>query len=132
MARLPQPSNGDELAAVRGEPRALGPALDAIAGRHGIARGGFFFDFGDALVGDPAYDFVTPVTFIVRGRADLMAALLDGYGVRGDAMLRRRFMAYELLHRFSRIGRDVRMLAEPRDLATLADVERALFPFAFP
>jgi hygromycin-B 7''-O-kinase len=92
-----------------------------------------FFDFGDAVVGDPAYDFVTPATFIVRGRQDLMASLLDGYGVAAQDRteeLRARFFAYELLHRFATLARDVGMLEERRPVAMLADVERALFPFA--
>ena len=92
-----------------------------------------FFDFGDAMVGDPVYDLVTPATFIVRGREDLMSALLDGYGlaeVDRTPTLRRRCLAYQLLHRFARLGRDVGMLASPIAPATLADVERALYPFA--
>jgi hygromycin-B 7''-O-kinase len=89
-------------------------------------------DFGDALIGDPAYDFVTPLAFIVRGRAPLMSALLDGYGVpAGDRTpeLRRRFTAYELLHRHAQLARDVRMLdRRDRELATLSAVESALVP----
>lgn len=92
-----------------------------------------FFDFGDALVGDPAYDFVTPGVFIVRGRADLFTALLDGYGVEPRERtpeLRAKLMTYELLHRFSNLARDAGILEAPRALATLEDVERALFPIA--
>jgi hygromycin-B 7''-O-kinase len=88
-------------------------------------------DFGDAFVGDPAYDLVTPVVFLARGRAELLAALLDGYGVAPAARtpaLRRRLMAFELVHRFAQLPRDVGMLGLTATPATLAEVEAALLP----
>jgi hygromycin-B 7''-O-kinase len=89
-----------------------------------------FFDFGDALVGAPAYDLVTPVTFVVRGSRELLGDLLDGLGWSAAARtpaLRKRLMAYALLHRFSDLRRDVNRLADAR-LASLEDVERAMWP----
>ena len=89
-------------------------------------------DFGDALIGAAAYDFVSPTTFLVRGRGDLLDALLGGYGWATAArtpLLRRRLMAYSLLHRFSTIGRDTGLLAPPvRELVTLEDALSALWP----
>jgi hygromycin-B 7''-O-kinase len=89
-------------------------------------------DFGDALVGDPAYDFVSPAAFLVRGRRDLLAALLDGYGLAPDTRtpaLRRRFMGYSLLHRFSWIGRDAGFVIPAlAPGATLDDALAALWP----
>lgn len=90
-------------------------------------------DFGDALVGDPAYEMVTPAVFVVRGRVDVMKALLAGYGIPREARtpeLRERLMAYELLHRFGNLARDTRMLAEKAgEHETLDDALGALFPF---
>lgn len=85
-------------------------------------------DFGDALVGDPAYDLVTPVTFFVRGRADLLAALFDGFGWTPTPELRRRCTAYQLLHRFSDLKRDALLLTPPCEPATLDATLAALWP----
>ncbi len=88
-------------------------------------------DFGDALVGDPAYDFVSPATFLVRGRRELLTALFDGYGILAEDQtdaLRRRLMGYSLLHRFSTIGRDAGLVIPRRDLATLDKALEAIWP----
>lgn len=85
-------------------------------------------DFGDALIGDPAYDLVTPVTFFVRGRADLLAALFEGFGWAPTPELRRRCTAYQLLHRFSDLKRDTLLMTLPREPATLDATLDALWP----
>lgn len=85
-------------------------------------------DFGDALVGDPAYELVTPVTFFVRGRSDLLAALLEGYGEAPTPELRRRCTAYQLLHQFSDLKRDALLMEPPREPATLDATLAALWP----
>lgn len=85
-------------------------------------------DFGDALVGDPAYDLVTPVTFFVRGRSDLLAALLEGLGRAPTPELRRRCTAYQLLHQFSDLKRDALLMDPPREPATLDATLAALWP----
>lgn len=84
-------------------------------------------DFGDALVGDPLYDLVTPVTFFGRGRSDLLAALIAGFGVTPGPELRRRCTAYQLLHQFSDLKRDA-LLTAPREPATLEETLAALWP----
>jgi hygromycin-B 7''-O-kinase len=84
------------------------------------------FDFGDALVGDPLYDFASPVCFIVNGRADLLRAFVDGYGCATD--LRERFLAMLLTHRYAQLKREVdRLQAAP---ATLEEVARAFWPIS--
>jgi hygromycin-B 7''-O-kinase len=85
-------------------------------------------DFGDAVAGDPAYELVTPATFLVRGRPELMAALFEGYGRPLTPDLRRRCMAYQLLHRFSDLRRDTELLVAARPVATLDLALEALWP----
>lgn len=90
-------------------------------------------DFADAFVGPREYDFAAPAVHLFRGRADLLGALLDGYGwdtdLRGEAGSR-RFLAWWLLHRFANLPRLVGpdLAATPAgDLDTLAT---RLFPLA--
>ena len=85
-------------------------------------------DFGDALIGDPLYDLVTPVTFFVRGRADLLAALIAGFGATPGPELRRRCTAYQLLHQFSDLKRDALLMSPSRQPATLDAALAALWP----
>lgn len=89
-------------------------------------------DFGDALIGDAAYDFVTPAAFFVRGRADLLAAFFEGYGCALTPELRRRCAAYQLLHRFSQLQRDVDMLLPAQAPTSLDEALDALWPFRAP
>lgn len=108
-----------------------GDAFLVTRENHDIVLSGLI-DFGDSLVGDPLYDFVTPVTFLVRGRAPLLDALLTGYGISREARtptLRRQLMAYSLLHRFAALKRDVAMLASPFTCDTLDAALNALWPF---
>jgi aminoglycoside phosphotransferase (APT) family kinase protein len=85
-------------------------------------------DFGDAMAGDPVYDLVTPVTFFVRGRPDLFAALLEGYGASPTPELLARGRALQILHRYSDLRRDVEMLVPSRRCTTLDEALAALWP----
>ncbi len=61
-------------------------------------------DFGDAMVGPPAYDFLGPSTFSCAGEPLLVAALFRGYlgqAHRMNHQTRMRFMALAALHRYA-------------------------------
>jgi hygromycin-B 7''-O-kinase len=65
-------------------------------------------DFGDARIGDPLYDLITPGLLIARGDRLLLEALLDGYGIEPSmrsAALRKTLMAYSILHSFNDLTR---------------------------
>lgn len=87
-------------------------------------------DLGDAQAGDPLLDLVTPALLCARGRAPLLGALLDGYGLepasRGPA-LRARLLAYAVLHRFNDLTRYLGWAPEPP--ASLDELGEVLFPF---
>ncbi len=59
------------------------------------------FDFGDGLVGPPAYDWLGPLAFLCAGHAARCAAFFDGCGVQPDAAQRLSLMRLLLLHRYS-------------------------------
>ena len=66
----------------------------------------------------------------MRGRAELLPALLDGYGFSAAARspsLREQFFTCCLLHRFAELRRDVNRLSDAPP-ATLDLVARALWP----
>ena len=63
-----------------------------------------------------------------RGRSDLLAALLEGYGEAPTPELRRRCTAYQLLHQFSDLKRDALLMEPPREPATLDATLAALWP----
>jgi hygromycin-B 7''-O-kinase len=85
-------------------------------------------DFGDALVGDALYDFVSPVTFFGGGSPDILSALLAGYGYESAPRdLRQRMRAYSLLHRFADLARDAARIGAAES-STLGDVLGAIYP----
>jgi len=64
-------------------------------------------DFEPAMIGSAEYEFASVGPFVTCGDPALLRALLLGYGYREDAMdepLQRRFLAYALLHRYSRLS----------------------------
>lgn len=60
-------------------------------------------DFGDAKVGDPAYDFAAVFCFFTEGRPDLRATMLEAYGGVDEAFVDRIFESL-LLHEFGRLA----------------------------
>lgn len=64
------------------------------------------YDFGDALVGAPEYDWLGPMCFLAAGHRERHAAFLAGYGGRLD---RARLMRLLLLHRYSHLRAQLRM-----------------------
>ena len=63
-----------------------------------------FIDFGDAMMGHPYYEFITPLTFYTLGRPQLSRLLLDSYGLELTPERARRLTTYCFLHRFGRLS----------------------------
>ncbi|MEV6595793.1 aminoglycoside 3'-phosphotransferase/choline kinase family protein [Actinoplanes sp. NPDC051346] len=61
------------------------------------------FDFEPAMRGAAEYDFVGPAVFLTRGDARSFGRLLRAYGTKPDRELRRRLMAWTLLHYYSNL-----------------------------
>lgn len=86
-------------------------------------------DFGDARIGDPLYDLITPALLIAEGNHELFSALLDGYGIVGsarDERLQTRLTAYAVLHPFNDLTRYLRW-AEPTP-TSLEEFGKRMFP----
>ncbi len=64
-------------------------------------------DLGDAVVGHPEYDLVTPAFFVVGPAREARAAFFDAAGLRCDERASRRMMAWSVLHRFNALARFV-------------------------
>lgn len=61
-------------------------------------------DFEPAMIGHPEYELASVGVFFAEGRPELLSAFLDGLGTPAHARgpeLRRRCLAYTLLHRYS-------------------------------
>ncbi len=85
-------------------------------------------DWGDAMIGDPLYDFVAPA-LITRDDPAVWRALLQGYGfqpARWSADRAAELLAYALLHRYVRL---TDFLADwgPHPPADLRELQRRLF-----
>jgi hygromycin-B 7''-O-kinase len=61
-----------------------------------------FIDLGDAMVGDPEYDFLPVLISAVGGEPAAFLSFLAGYGYDGftDGWLAHRLLAYALIHPF--------------------------------
>jgi len=65
------------------------------------------FDFADARLGDPEYDFAAVGLFITRGDAAAFGAFLDGYGTpveERNPALQDRLLRHALLHRYGSLA----------------------------
>ncbi|MFI5491542.1 phosphotransferase [Actinoplanes sp. NPDC051859] len=70
-------------------------------------------DFEPAMRGAAEYDFVGPAVFLTRGDARSFGRLLRAYGKKPDVDLRRRLMAWTLLHYYSNLPGYLAKLPEP-------------------
>lgn len=64
------------------------------------------FDFEPAMLGAPEYDFASYGLFVACGDGRFLRRSLLAYGYRSDqldAALQNRFMAYAILHRYSKL-----------------------------
>lgn len=89
-------------------------------------------DFGDAMVGDPEYEFVAVYLSALRLDPAAFATLLAAYGHEADDGLAGRIMAYALLHMYPLFGElpgevRQRLLLAP-DLGTAAQTMWAGLP----
>ncbi len=78
--------------------------VDAPRGRWQITG---LVDFEPAAIGPIDYEFAAVGLFVTEGDAELLRSLLLAYGARPDqldAELRRRFLAFALLHRYSNLA----------------------------
>ncbi|MGK5555452.1 aminoglycoside phosphotransferase family protein [Actinomadura kijaniata] len=77
-----------------------------VMGQHLLVDGGSLsglFDFEPAMAGDREYEFASVGLFVSRGDARFLRRVLVAYGYpeeRLDTALRRRLLAYALLHRY--------------------------------
>ncbi|MGW0708585.1 phosphotransferase family protein [Streptomyces sp. NPDC002643] len=79
------------------------------------------FDFEPAMVGDPAYDFVSVALFLTRTDPALQKLFYEAYGQPPFAP--RELMAYTLLHVYSDVNWYLRTLPTPprQDFESLAE-----------
>jgi hygromycin-B 7''-O-kinase len=79
------------------------------------------FDFEPAMVGDPAYDFVSVGLFLTRADPALLKLFYEAYGQ--PPFDPRELMAYALLHVYSDLNWYLRILPAPprKDLDALAE-----------
>jgi hygromycin-B 7''-O-kinase len=83
-------------------------------------------DFEPAMRGEREYEFVAVGVFVAMGDARFLARTLTAYGYDRDELgpeLRRRLMAWGILHRYSYLAAWLRRLPEPGEptLSALAD-----------
>lgn len=82
-------------------------------------------DFGDAVVGHPEYELVTPVFLVVGPHPEALGALFDAAGFACDERASRRLMAWSAMHRFNALSR---YLPAPRGPDALETLRRRYWP----
>ncbi len=95
-------------------------------GPEGAWRLSGLIDFEPAMRGEPEYEFVAVGVFVAEGDPRFLARTLTSYGYHHDQLdpgLRRRLLAWGLLHRYSNLSWWMRRLPEPArpTLDALAD-----------
>lgn len=101
-----------------------------LAQRNGRWEISGLFDFGDVMTGPADYDLLGPSAFMAAGRADLVSALLSGFGYGAedlDEALRRRLFTLMLLHRASDL-RNVAIAGWEEKVDHLADLAGLIWP----
>jgi hygromycin-B 7''-O-kinase len=97
----------------------------------GSCRMAGYVDFGDAMIGHPDYELVAPGLDIARGDRRLLRTLLLSAGYVEAALddrLRRRLMAYTLMHRYVRLEDVIAMVPEAASADSLEDLAGAVWP----
>jgi hygromycin-B 7''-O-kinase len=85
-------------------------------GPEGASRLTGLIDFEPSMRGDPEYEFVAVGVFGAEGDARFLTRTLTAYGYRRDQLgpdLRRRLLAWGLLHRYSYLAGWMRRLPKP-------------------
>jgi hygromycin-B 7''-O-kinase len=89
------------------------------------------FDFGDVLTGWGEYDLLGPSAFMTEGRPGRVRNLLQGFGYSPaeiDPALTRRLLTLTFLHRASDPMSKIAIPGWHAQAATLAELERMLWP----
>jgi hygromycin-B 7''-O-kinase len=90
-------------------------------------------DFGDAMLGDPLYEFVA-TTSITGNDEGLRRALYHGYGFTDemlDDLLVQRVTAYAFLHQFTNLKWNLELAGSPEP-HTMEELHSALWSFSRP
>ena len=90
--------------------------LLAAQGQDGAWRLTGLIDFEPAMRGDREYEFVAVGVFVAQGDARFLARTLTAYGYRLDELgpaLRRRLMAWAIMHRYSALAGWMRRMPDP-------------------
>jgi hygromycin-B 7''-O-kinase len=100
--------------------------LLAVEGPGGAWRLSGLIDFEPAMRGEREYEFVGVGVFVAEGDGRFMGRTLAAYGYRRDQVgpdLRRRLLAWGILHRYSNLRSWLRRLPAPArpTLDALAD-----------
>lgn len=96
-----------------------------------VDRIGGMIDFGDAMIGYREYDLLGPLLFSCEGRAELVLALLTGYGYAKDQQnreLRRRLFLLQILHRYSDFKAQLRVPGWQDRVSSLEQLEDIIWP----
>ncbi|MBA4118404.1 MAG: phosphotransferase [Candidatus Puniceispirillum sp.] len=100
--------------------------MDGVWHLHGL------IDFGDAMLGSPAYDLLGPAAFLIQGERALMRTFLTSYGYRDGALkhdLSQYFTALMLLHQYSNLNIQVRIDGWQKRVKTLHDLAELVWGF---
>lgn len=62
-------------------------------------------DFGDAVIGHPEYDLITPAFFVAGPNKTALRAMFAGAGFHCDEQASRRLAAWSALHRYNALAR---------------------------
>jgi hygromycin-B 7''-O-kinase len=85
-------------------------------------------DFGDAMAGDPEYEFVCVHLGALAGDRAAFRAFRAGYGLDAvDPQFSRRMLAWTLLHRFSDMRPHLERLGGPDAVRRLEDLQAPLW-----
>lgn len=89
-------------------------------------------DFGDCMLGHCEYDLLGPASFLIQGDPVLFREFLISYGYRASELgpeLRQRLMVLLLLHRFSDLKGQIRVLDWESQVNHFSKLENLIFGF---
>jgi hygromycin-B 7''-O-kinase len=88
------------------------------------------FDFGDAMLGLPEYDLLGPGAFLIQGNKELLRTFLLAYGFSVETLnkkLSHQLTALMLLHRYSNLNVQIRILNWREKVKSLEDLENLVW-----
>lgn len=89
-------------------------------------------DFGDCMLGLPAYDLLGPGVFLIQGNKRLLKEFFIAYGYAPQALtpeLSRQLTALMLLHQYSNLNIQIRIKDWQSQVAHLTDLEQLVWGF---